>query len=71
MIRDGNFIFDLPARELVLGDIVELRVGDRVLANVRIVLLKTSYLSIEQSSLTSESMAVMKSTHAVKEDIEL
>jgi magnesium-transporting ATPase (P-type) len=52
VIRDGNLIFDLPARGLVPGDIVELRVGDRVLANVRIVLLKTSYVSLEQSSLT-------------------
>jgi Ca2+-transporting ATPase len=71
VIRDGNLISDLPARELVPGDVVELRVGDRVLANVRIVLLKTSYVSLEQSSLTGDSMAVMKSTHAVKEDIEL
>jgi Ca2+-transporting ATPase len=71
VIRDGNLISDLPARELVPGDIVELRVGDKVPADMRIVSLKTSYASIEQSSLTGESMAVMKSTHAVKEDIEL
>jgi Ca2+-transporting ATPase len=71
VIRDGNLISDLPARELVPGDIVELRVGDKVPADMRIVSLRTSYVSIEQSSLTGESMAVMKSTHAVKEDIEL
>jgi Ca2+-transporting ATPase len=72
VIRDGKFISDLPARELVPGDVVELRVGDKVPADMRIVSMKTSYVKIEQSSLTGESVAVLKSTHAVNNrDIEL
>lgn len=71
VIRDGEYVVDLPARELVPGDIVELRVGDKVPADMRIVTLKTSTVRLEQSSLTGESMSVVKSTHPVKEDIEL
>ncbi|KAJ7529833.1 hypothetical protein O6H91_15G068600 [Diphasiastrum complanatum] len=72
VLRGGEFITDLPARELVPGDIVELRVGDKVPADMRIAYLKTSTLRVEQSSLTGESVAVLKSSHAVlKEDVEL
>jgi Ca2+-transporting ATPase len=62
VLRDGCYILDLPARELVPGDIVELRVGDKVPADMRIVSLKTSTIRMEQSSLTGESMPVIKST---------
>ncbi|KAG0559244.1 hypothetical protein M758_10G088300 [Ceratodon purpureus] len=71
VFRDGVYISDLPARELVPGDIVELRVGDKVPADMRIVKLKTSTVRVEQSSLTGESMSVVKTNHPVKEDIEL
>lgn len=62
VIRDGYLVPDLPARELVPGDIVELRVGDKVPADMRIAFLKTSTLRVEQSSLTGEAMPVLKST---------
>ncbi|KAK9743199.1 hypothetical protein RND81_03G223900 [Saponaria officinalis] len=62
VLRDGYLVPDLPARELVPGDIVELRVGDKVPADMRVALLKTSTLRVEQSSLTGESMPVLKST---------
>jgi Ca2+-transporting ATPase len=71
VIRDGKLISSLPARELVPGDIVELGVGDKVPADMRIISLKTSTVKVEQSSLTGESNPVLKSNHAVKEDIEL
>eukprot|EP00897_Mesotaenium_endlicherianum_P010467 jgi/Mesen1/9449/ME000626S08697 len=72
VVRDGREIGDLPARELVPGDIVELRVGDKVPADMRIVSLKTSTLRVEQSSLTGESMAVIKTHHPIhQEDVEL
>lgn len=71
VFRDGVYISDLPSRELVPGDIVELRVGDKVPADMRVVKMKTSTVRVEQSSLTGESMSVVKTNHQVKEDIEL
>ncbi|KAG0497136.1 hypothetical protein HPP92_001827 [Vanilla planifolia] len=65
VLRDGYFMPYLPARELVPGDIVELRVGDKVPADMRVAVLKTSSLRVEQSSLTGESMPVIKSTNPV------
>ncbi|XP_002974128.2 calcium-transporting ATPase, endoplasmic reticulum-type [Selaginella moellendorffii] len=72
VLRDGHWIPDLAARELVPGDVVELRVGDKVPADTRIAVLRTSTLRVEQSSLTGESAAVVKSTQAVElADVEL
>jgi Ca2+-transporting ATPase len=68
VLRDGQVVPDLPARELVPGDIVEIRVGDKVPADMRVLRLKTSTLRVEQASLTGESVAVLKSTHEVEED---
>uniref|UniRef100_A0A2P2JA83 P-type Ca(2+) transporter n=2 Tax=Rhizophora mucronata TaxID=61149 RepID=A0A2P2JA83_RHIMU len=65
VLRDGYWVPDLPARELVPGDIVELRVGDKVPADMRVALLKTATLRVEQSSLTGEAMPVLKSTNPV------
>ncbi|GMH43584.1 hypothetical protein BSKO_11506 [Bryopsis sp. KO-2023] len=68
VIRSGKLISDLPARELVCGDIVELTVGDKVPADVRLVDLKTATLRAEQSSLTGESAAVHKSCDPVADE---
>jgi Ca2+-transporting ATPase len=48
----------LPARELVPGDIVELDAGDQVPADVR--LLKGAALHIQEAALTGESVPVDK-----------
>lgn len=70
--RDRHFITNLPARELVPGDIVELKVGDKAPADLRVLHLITSTVRVEQSSLTGESMAVNKGHHKVDcEDVEL
>ncbi|KAL3622290.1 Calcium-transporting ATPase 2, endoplasmic reticulum-type [Castilleja foliolosa] len=72
VLRDGYLVPDLPANELVPGDIVELRVGDKVPADMRVAILKTSTLRVEQSSLTGEAMPVLKSPKPVfDEDCEL
>ena len=47
-------VSDLPARDLVPGHIVELHVGDRVPADMRILQLRTATLRCEQASLTGE-----------------
>ncbi|KAK7275402.1 hypothetical protein RIF29_16518 [Crotalaria pallida] len=65
VLRDGNFVPDLPARELVPGDVVELHVGDKVPADMRVAALKTSTLRVEQSSLTGEAMPVLKGTSPI------
>ncbi|MBC7232275.1 MAG: plasma-membrane proton-efflux P-type ATPase [Chloroflexi bacterium] len=56
VLRDGVWGL-LPARELVPGDIVRLRSGDFVPADVKIV---SGEVSVDQSTLTGESMEVEK-----------
>ncbi|XP_041023086.1 calcium-transporting ATPase 1, endoplasmic reticulum-type-like [Juglans microcarpa x Juglans regia] len=71
VIRDGKKLSNLPAKELVPGDIVELRVGDKVPADMRVLELISSTLRVEQGSLTGESEAVNKSNKAVQEDADI
>ncbi|GAB4824336.1 Calcium-transporting ATPase 4, endoplasmic reticulum-type [Ancistrocladus abbreviatus] len=69
--REGNKINNLPAKEVVPGDIVELRVGDKVPADMRVLTLISSTLRVEQGSLTGESEAVSKTVKPVPEDSEI
>ncbi|THU50052.1 hypothetical protein C4D60_Mb06t16010 [Musa balbisiana] len=70
--RDGELIPNLPAKELVPGDIVELKVGDKVPADLRILHLISSTVRVEQASLTGENAAVNKTNHVVEsEDIDI
>ncbi|CAI9106605.1 OLC1v1005799C3 [Oldenlandia corymbosa var. corymbosa] len=65
VLRDGYVVPCLPAKELVPGDIVELRIGDKVPADMRVASLKTSTVRVEQSSLTGEAMPVLKGTDPI------
>ncbi len=56
-LRDGNWN-EIPAEELVPGDIIRLRLGDVVPADVK--LLEGDFLSIDQAALTGESLPVSK-----------
>jgi len=56
-LRDGAWK-DLPARELVPGDIVRLRLGNIVPADTKLV--DGAYLQIDESALTGESLPVEK-----------
>lgn len=67
VVRDGKRVSSLPAKELVPGDIVELRVGDKVPADMRVLSLISSTMRVEQGSLTGESEAVSKTIKAVPE----
>ncbi|RLN24941.1 calcium-transporting ATPase 1, endoplasmic reticulum-type-like [Panicum miliaceum] len=70
--RDGVLVPRVAARELVPGDVVELRAGDRVPADVRVLSLVSSTLRVEQASLTGESEAVNKTARAIAaEDAEI
>jgi len=53
----------VPARELVPGDIIKLRIGDIVPADIQ--LLQGDYLLIDQAALTGESLPVSKKVHEV------
>ena len=56
-LRDG-FFRSLPARELVPGDIIKIRIGDILPADVK--LLEGPYLQLDLSALTGESLPVTK-----------
>ncbi|KAI5079779.1 hypothetical protein GOP47_0005258 [Adiantum capillus-veneris] len=72
VLRNGKEIAELPARELVPGDIVELRAGDKVSADMRVAYLKSGTIRLQQASLTGESQPVLKQVEgAFDEDIEL
>ncbi|KAJ1426607.1 hypothetical protein B484DRAFT_450624 [Ochromonadaceae sp. CCMP2298] len=65
VLRDGAWNGALPASEIVPGDILYLRVGDRVPADARVIHLKTNTFSTDEGSLTGESMTVSKYTTTV------
>jgi len=54
--RDGVWML-LPARELVPGDVVRLRAGDLVPADVQVV---EGHVDVDQSALTGESLTIEK-----------
>ncbi|MBB5347428.1 cation-transporting P-type ATPase [Desulfoprunum benzoelyticum] len=64
-LRDGEWR-ETDAEQLVPGDIVRLRSGDRVPADLR--LMEAINLRIEESALTGESMPTAKNTEAVRDD---
>jgi H+-transporting ATPase len=57
VLRDEKWA-DLPARDLVPGDIVRLRLGNIVPADTKLV--DGAYLQIDESALTGESLPVEK-----------
>lgn len=61
VLRDGKWK-TVPARELVPGDILRVRAGDFLAADLKVV---TGKLEADQSALTGESMAVEKKENSV------
>jgi len=57
VLRDGTWI-TVPARELVPGDYVHIRLGDIVPADIR--LAAGNFLQLDESALTGESLPVEK-----------
>ncbi len=57
VLRDGKWRI-IPARELVPGDIIRIRLGDIVPADVK--LIEGEYLMVDESVLTGESLPVEK-----------
>jgi plasma-membrane proton-efflux P-type ATPase len=56
VLREANWQI-VPARELVPGDIVRIRVGDIIPADIKLI---TGTMSVDQSALTGESKDVEK-----------
>jgi Ca2+-transporting ATPase len=65
VLRDGREL-DLPAREVVPGDIVRLAAGDRIPADAR--LIEAINLQIDEAALTGESVPVEKQTATLTGD---
>jgi H+-transporting ATPase len=57
VLRDGKWS-EIASRELVPGDIVRVRLGDVVPADIK--LMKGDYLVLDESALTGESLPVEK-----------
>ena len=60
VLRNGKIVPDVPSSELVPGDVVDVRVGDKVPADVRIMKFKTTTFKTDEGSLTGESETVLK-----------
>jgi H+-transporting ATPase len=61
-LRNGEWQ-ELPASQLVPGDVVRVRLGDIVPADLK--LFDGDYLNVDESSLTGESLPVEKQTGSV------
>ena len=60
VLRNGEWLDDIDASLLVPGDIISVRVGDKIPADGRLISLKTSTISLDEGSLTGESVTTMK-----------
>jgi P-type Ca2+ transporter type 2C len=61
-LRDGEEVV-IPARDIVIGDVILLRSGDKAPADAR--LIEAINLQIEEAALTGESLPVEKQTEAL------
>ncbi len=62
VIRDGGRAWECEAAELVVGDVVELQIGDRVPADL--ILVTANDLHIDESILTGETKPVFKAKYS-------
>ncbi len=65
-VRRDNVLVEIPARDLVRGDIVYLETGNTVPADLR--LLEAVNLRVMEAALTGEAAAVLKQTAALTAD---
>ena len=68
VLRDGTTV-QLPARELVVGDIILLEAGDMIPADGR--LIENASLKVDESALTGESLAVEKDLETLSAEVPL
>jgi len=65
-VRRGGDLLDVPAEELVPGDVVVFEAGDKIPADGRLLVAAT--LEIEEAALTGESVPVLKAVDEVAGD---
>lgn len=63
-VKRNNKLVETESENLVPGDVVQLRIGDRVPADLRLIFCDN--LSVDESILTGESVAVLKSSEPLK-----
>ncbi|XP_051509700.1 sarcoplasmic/endoplasmic reticulum calcium ATPase 2-like isoform X1 [Myxocyprinus asiaticus] len=63
--QDRKAVQRIKAKDIVPGDIVEVAVGDKVPADIRICGIKSTTLRVDQSILTGESVSIIKHTDPV------
>ena len=66
--RNSAWDGEVQASELVPGDVVYLRVGDKVPADCRLLQLKTSAFSTDEAALTGESVTTSKDLEVVSDE---
>ncbi|KAJ1961799.1 hypothetical protein GGI12_003041 [Dipsacomyces acuminosporus] len=65
VIRNAGQVTKVNAEELVPGDIIIVRVGDKIPADARVLSVESSTLRIDQALLTGESVSVTKTVQAI------
>jgi Ca2+-transporting ATPase len=68
VLRDGKWS-EMDSVNLVPGDIVKVRIGDRVPADLRVAQLQSVSLQVEEAPLTGESVSVQKTTIPMAKDV--
>jgi Ca2+ transporting ATPase len=64
----SGILQNMKAKYLVPGDLVEVSVGDKVPADIRITNIMSTTLRIDQSILTGESVSIIKHTDGIPDD---
>lgn len=63
--QDKSGVQKVRAKEIVPGDLVEVSVGDKIPADIRLIKVFSTTIRIDQSILTGESVSVIKHTDVI------
>jgi len=71
LVLRGGELRKADAVNLVPGDIVEVRIGDRIPADMRLAELKSVSLQVEEAPLTGEPTSVSKTLKPMAQNVQL